>query len=61
VASICLYLSDPKSRAVFCTKDVASIFMKVIAGNPSVRLEKFTKHTYLLGEKILSVSERFRS
>ena len=46
-ASICHYLSDPKSRSVFATKEVASIIIGVISSNPPVRVALCSTFTLL--------------
>ena len=46
-ACICHYLSDPKSRSVYASKEIASIIVGVISSNPPVR-ERETETTQLL-------------
>ena len=50
-ASICHYLSDPKSRSVYATKEIASIIIGVISCNPPVR--SVLHHYHIICEAVL--------
>ena len=47
-ASICHYLSDPKSRNVYASKEIAAIVMSVITSNPPVSTIHFHYFSLLM-------------